>query len=60
MEQSLQHAAAFRERGLSTEEQQRFAAMRETSVAAQAKVEAEQQESYDEYLSRFYQQYQDL
>ncbi|WP_339675625.1 glutamate--cysteine ligase [uncultured Zhongshania sp.] len=60
MEQSLQHAAAFRERGLSTEEQQRFAAMRETSVAAQTKVEAEQQESYDEYLSRFYQQYQDL
>jgi glutamate--cysteine ligase len=61
MEQSLQHAKVFRDRGLSAEESQRFAAMREASVAAQASVEAEQQdESFDEYLSRFYMQYQDL
>ena len=35
--------------------------MREASVAAQASVEAEQQdESFEEYLHRFYLQYQDL
>ncbi|MFT7404142.1 glutamate--cysteine ligase [Zhongshania sp.] len=60
MEESLQHAKVFRERGLSAEESERFASMRETSIAAQAEVEAEQSESFDEYLSRFYEQYQNL
>ncbi|WP_269621301.1 glutamate--cysteine ligase [Zhongshania sp. BJYM1] len=60
MAQSVEHAKVFRERGLSEEERQRFASLREDSMAAQAKVEAEQSESFDEYLSRFYQQYQDL
>lgn len=61
MKQSLQHAETFRERGLSSDESQRFAAMREASVAAQASVEAEQQdESFEDYLRRFYLQYQDL
>ncbi|MEP5012538.1 MAG: hypothetical protein ABJR10_06930, partial [Marinomonas sp.] len=61
MKQSLQHAETFRERGLSSDESQRFAAMREASEAAQASVETEQQEeSFDDYLRRFYLQYQDL
>ncbi|CAA0103794.1 Glutamate--cysteine ligase [Zhongshania aliphaticivorans] len=60
MEHSLAHAKVFKERGLNDEERQRFATMRETSIAAQAKIEAEQSDSFEDYLNRFYQQYQDL
>jgi hypothetical protein len=61
MAQSQLHAKDFRERGLRSAEVARFKRLQEASFAAQAKIEAEQAgEDFDEYLARFYEQYQGL
>jgi glutamate--cysteine ligase len=61
MAQSQTHAKDFRERGLRSAEVARFKRLQEASFAAQAKIEAEQAgEDFDEYLARFYEQYQGL
>jgi glutamate--cysteine ligase len=61
MTQSQVHANDFRERGLRSTEAARFKRMQEQSVAAQATLEAEQAgEGFEDYLARFYEQYQTL
>ncbi len=61
MAQSQIHAKGFRDRGLRSAEAARFKRMQEQSLTAQAKLEAEQAgENFEDYLARFYQQYQAL
>lgn len=57
---SLEHAEAFRGQGLSEDEVQRFKAMREQSLADLAEAEAASTETFEDYLARFYAQYQQL
>jgi glutamate--cysteine ligase len=61
MAQSQIHAKDFRERGLRQAEVARFKRLQEQSLAAQAKLEAEQAgEDFEDYLARFYEQYKEL
>jgi glutamate--cysteine ligase len=61
LQSSQQHADSFRRRGLSSAEAQRFADLNAQSQAElQALEETADLESFDAYLQRFYEQYQQL
>lgn len=60
MQQSHSHAQAFRQAALNTEQQQHFARLKEQSILAQEALEADEEESFADYLQRFYAQYQAL
>lgn len=60
MQCSLNHAEAFRSRGLSDAEARRFSEMRDQSLADLSKAEDASTEPFEDYLARFYAQYQTL
>lgn len=60
LRQSQQHDAAFRERVLSPAQHAHYVALKQESKAAQAAAESQQEESFDDYLARFYRQYSEL
>ena len=61
LQSSQQHADSFRRQGLSSAEAQRFADLNAQSQAElQALEETADLESFDTYLQRFYEQYQQL
>lgn len=60
MRQSQRHAEHLRQRPLDESEQQRFARMREQSLIEQREAEAQSTGTFDDYLARFYRQYDAL
>jgi len=60
MDQSQQHAEQLRQRPLDAAENQRFASMREQSLVELREAEAQSTGTFDDYLARFYKQYDDL
>ncbi|MGJ8685872.1 MAG: glutamate--cysteine ligase [Spongiibacteraceae bacterium] len=57
---SRQHAAEFKQRGLSTEEEAQFAEQRDASLSDQAAIEAVAGQPFEDYLAEFYAQYRAL
>ncbi len=57
---SQQHSKTLRDAPLLPSEIHRFADLREDSMEQQAEMEASNQGSFDDYLTRFYEQYQTL
>lgn len=55
--QAEQHRAYFANRPLDDSRYQSFAHMSETSLQAQAELEAQQQPNFDQYLQNYYDQY---
>ena len=55
---SQQHSKTLRDAPLLPSEIHRFADLREDSMEQQAEMEASNQGSFDDYLTRFYEQYQ--
>lgn len=60
LRQSQLHDEAFRQRTLSPAEHARYESMRQASREAQYEAESQQDESFDDYLARFYGQYSEL
>jgi glutamate--cysteine ligase len=60
MAQSQQHGSDFRQRPLTGDEQQYFADKAQQSIQQQEAIEAVDEISFEQYLSRYYQQYSEL